>query len=88
MGMNLWLIPQISEHCPKKIPERLQEKQKLLIRPGMASILIPKEGIVQEWITSAEDKTQRTGREKGTITELSTSNKKTLEESPWIIKES
>lgn len=22
MGINLWLIPQISEHCPKNIPGR------------------------------------------------------------------
>ena len=54
MGINLWFIPQISEHCPKKIPGRLMKSKVWFNRPGIESILIPKEGIVQAWITSID----------------------------------
>lgn len=54
MGINLWLIPQISEHWPKKIPGRDIDKVDWLRRPGVESILIPSEGIAQAWITSIE----------------------------------
>lgn len=52
MGINEWLIPQISEHCPKNNPGEFIKKIIWLRWPGVASILIPNEGIVQEWITS------------------------------------
>lgn len=54
IGINLWFAPQISEHCPKNIPGRLIKILPWLIRPGSASILIPKDGIVHEWITSVD----------------------------------
>lgn len=53
IGMNLWLAPQISEHCPKKIPVRLGKNLVWFSRPGVASIFTPIDGIVHEWITSA-----------------------------------
>lgn len=80
IGINLWLIPQISEHCPKKIPGRWDIRVIWLIRPGDASILIPRDGIVQEWITSMEVTNNRIGVIKGIITRLSTSNKRN-----WLI---
>lgn len=54
IGINLWLIPQISEHWPKKIPGRFIYVNVWFKRPGVESILIPREGIVQAWITSVE----------------------------------
>lgn len=54
IGINLWLIPQISEHCPKKIPGRYINNDAWFNRPGIESILIPREGMVQAWITSIE----------------------------------
>lgn len=47
-------MPQISEHCPKKIPGRDIYKNVWFNRPGVESILMPREGIVQAWITSIE----------------------------------
>lgn len=47
-------MPQISEHCPKKIPGRLRNIIDWFNRPGVESILIPKDGTVQAWITSEE----------------------------------
>lgn len=88
IGINLWLAPQISEHWPKKIPDRSLEKQNWLIRPGTASIFKPKEGIVQEWITSADETKNRDGRKEGITNRLSTSNKRILESSDWIMYES
>lgn len=55
MGMNLWLAPQISEHCPKNSPGRFVKKFTWLSRPGTASALTPKLGTVQEWRTSAAE---------------------------------
>lgn len=55
MGINLWLRPQISEHWPKKIPGRIIKIKVWFIRPGVASILIPRAGTVQEWITSTDE---------------------------------
>lgn len=52
MGINLWLVPQISEHCPVKIPGFLISRLDWFSRPGMASILIPRDGMVQECRTS------------------------------------
>lgn len=54
MGINLWLIPQISEHWPKYKPGRYIKIIDWFNRPGVESILIPKEGTVQAWITSKE----------------------------------
>lgn len=52
IGINLWLIPQISEHWPKYNPGRLIKINLWFKRPGVESILIPREGTVHEWITS------------------------------------
>jgi len=73
IGINLWLIPQISEHCPKYIPGRLRNKLIWFIRPGMASILIASLGIVQEWITSSDEINKRILSLNGMIVLLSTS---------------
>ena len=74
IGINLWFIPQISEHCPKNIPGRIIKINVWFIRPGTASILIPKDGIVHEWITSFDVVNIRIGVLKGKIIRLSTSN--------------
>jgi len=55
IGINLWLIPQISEHWPNKIFGLLMINFFLLIWLGIESILIFKEGIVHEWITSNDE---------------------------------
>lgn len=54
--MNLWLIPQISEHCPNIIVGLLIIVVRLLIWLGMQSILMLIDGMVHEWITSVEEK--------------------------------
>ena len=54
IGIKEWLVPQISEHCPVYNPTRFENKKIWFNRPGRASTFIPKEGIVQEWITSAD----------------------------------
>jgi hypothetical protein len=46
--MKEWFIPQISEHCPLKIPIRFEEKKIWFRRPGIASAFVPIAGIVQE----------------------------------------
>jgi hypothetical protein len=73
MGINLWLIPQISEHCPKYIPGRFIKRLIWFIRPGIASILIAKLGIVHEWITSSDEIKSRILNLNGIIVLLSTS---------------
>jgi len=67
IGINLWFIPQISEHCPKNILERFKKNLIWLRRPGVASILILKEGIVHAWITSREEIIIRIWARKGRI---------------------
>lgn len=62
IGMNEWFIPQISEHCPKNNPGRFINNMAWLSRPGVESILIPREGTVHEWITSIDDVRIRIGR--------------------------
>lgn len=52
IGMNLCPAPQISEHCPIKVLGRLIMSIIWFIRPGVASALTPKEGMVQECKTS------------------------------------
>lgn len=76
MGINEWLAPQISEHCPKKILVWLIIKFVWFNFPGMASTLIPSEGIVQAWITSAAVIKIRVWRLKGIIILLSVSSKR------------
>lgn len=61
IGIKLWLIPQISEHWPKNTPGRLRNIIDWFKRPGVESILIPKEGTVQAWITSEEVVIMRIG---------------------------
>jgi len=48
IGINEWLVPQISEHCPENSPRRLENKKIWLRRPGRASTFTPIEGIVHE----------------------------------------
>lgn len=74
IGMNLWFAPQISEHWPYKRPVRLILKLVWFKRPGVPSIFTPREGIVQEWITSAEVTISRTWVIKGIVIRLSTSS--------------
>jgi hypothetical protein len=38
IGMNLWCSPQISEHCPYRMPGRLIENLAWFRRPGVASV--------------------------------------------------
>jgi hypothetical protein len=57
--MKEWLAPQISEHWPINSPGRFTFRNSWFNRPGNASILIPSDGMVQEWITSVEDKINR-----------------------------
>lgn len=78
IGINLWFKPQISEHWPKYNPGRLMLIIDWLIRPGIASILIPKLGTVHEWITSSELINKRICDLKGIIILLSTSNNRKL----------
>lgn len=73
IGIKLWLIPQISEHCPKNIPGRFKNILIWFIRPGIASILILSLGMVQEWITSSEEINRRILNLNGIIVLLSTS---------------
>ena len=61
IGINLWPAPQISEHCPINIPGRLIMSITWFIRPGVASALTPKEGIVHECKTSLDVITIREG---------------------------
>ena len=54
MGINLWFAPQISEQWPQYKPVKLLKNEIEFNRPGLASILTPKEGILQLWSTSSE----------------------------------
>lgn len=73
IGINLWLDPQISEHCPKYKPGLLIENLSWLIRPGEASIFIPRVGTVHAWITSEDETSMRIWVLKGIGKRLSTS---------------
>lgn len=85
IGMNLWFVPQISEHCPKYNPGRLENMNDWFKRPGVESILIPREGIVHEWITSIDVVSIRIGVLKGITQRLSTSRRrKSLVLSNWV----
>lgn len=73
IGINLWFVPQISEHCPKNSPGRFMNNIVWFKRPGVESILIPRAGTVHAWITSIEVVNMRIGNLKGKIQRLSTS---------------
>ncbi len=49
IGINPWLMPQISDHCPNKMLILLIIKILLLIWLGIASILKFIDRIIQEW---------------------------------------
>jgi len=55
IGIQWWKRPQISIHCPQKIPELKKIATRCDENPGTQSIFIPAEGIAQEWITSFEE---------------------------------
>jgi len=76
IGINLWFVPQISEHCPKNKLDRLIKKFVWFNRPGVASIFTPKAGIVHEWRTSAAVTKIRICLLTGKIIRLSTSNRR------------
>ncbi len=75
IGIKEWFSPQISEHWPKNSPGREMLNDSWFNRPGTASSFKEREGIVQEWITSAELIIFRICVLNGRITRLSTSNK-------------
>lgn len=55
MGIQWWNRPQISMHCPQKIPEFKKIATRWDENPGTQSILIPADGIDHEWITSLDE---------------------------------
>lgn len=77
MGINLWLAPQISEHCPKNSPGRWGVNWTWLTRPGQASALTPKLGTVQACRTSADEISMRVEVSLGRVSRLSTSRRRT-----------
>ena len=85
MGINLWLIPQISEHWPKNRPGRFINSMVWFNRPGVESILIPKEGTVHAWITSKEVVKIRMGNLYGRIQRLSTSKRRNSWGKSWFV---
>lgn len=72
------MIPQISEHCPNKLPLLLEIMKICLNWFGLASTLIIKLGIVQLWITSVDVIRHRIGVLIGKKIKLSVSNKRKL----------
>ena len=52
MGIQWWYLPQISIHWPKNIPALQKHIILCEQNPGIQSILIPADGIAQEWIMS------------------------------------
>ena len=76
--MNLWLAPQISEHCPKNKPARCAMNLTWFSRPGTASALTPNDGTVQACKTSAEEINTRTWILKGTTIRVSTSRSRNI----------
>lgn len=84
IGMKLWFAPQISEHWPYRRPGRRENMLSWFSRPGKASTLIPIEGIVHEWITSAAETRSRIWVLNGITVRLSTSNRRKsfIESSP------
>lgn len=87
--MNLWFAPQISEHCPYKMPGRLIENLTWFRRPGVASVFTPKLGTVHECSTSAAVTIIRIGEFIGSTTRLSVSNRRNVFGcSSWVMYES
>lgn len=78
IGINEWFAPQISEHCPKNFPDRFGEREIWLSRPGVASILIPMAGMVQECSTSDDVVINRVWQLVGIGVELSTSKSRNV----------
>lgn len=78
-------MPQISEHCPKNIPGRFIMSKVWLRRPGVESILIPRDGIVHAWITSMEEVRIRIGKLNGRIHRLSTSRRRNSLFISWLV---
>jgi hypothetical protein len=74
--MKEWLEPQISLHCPNILVGRIIIIILWETRPGVASNLIPKDGIVQEWITSSEETIRRIKHLIGIIKWLNVSDKR------------
>lgn len=62
------------------MPHREMKNFTWFSRPGTASIFTPREGIAQEWRTSAEDTNTRIGVWAGSISRLSTSSKRGIPE--------
>jgi hypothetical protein len=71
--MNLWLSPQISEHCPYRVPGRLIENLIWFSRRGVTSVFTPSLGTVHECKTSAAVTVIRVGEFIGNTTRLSVS---------------
>jgi len=84
IGINLWLAPQISEHCPKKMPGRWAKNFNWFRRPGTASALTPKAGTVQACSTSAEEISIRICALRGITVRLSTSKSRKSPPSPSV----
>lgn len=84
MGINLWLIPQISEHWPKYSPGRCMIIRDWFSRPGVESILIPIEGTVHAWMTSIDVDSSRIGKLKGIMHRLSTSKRRNSFNWSWL----
>ena len=80
MGMKEWFAPQISEHWPNRRPGRLTVNCDWLIRPGLASTLIPADGSAQEWITSCEEISSRIALDVGIATWGSATISRAMEE--------
>lgn len=91
MGIKLWFAPQISEHWPKNTPVRDVANGSWFSRPGMASTLIPNDGMVHECRTSSAVTTTRVCRLDGMIIRWSTSRRRGAplgRSCVWIIYES
>ena len=50
--MAEWSLPHRTEHWPWYEPTLVALNQTADVRPGTACIFTPKDGIVQEWMTS------------------------------------
>jgi len=55
IGINLWFVPQISEHWPKYNPGLFGVMLMILRRPGEESAFTPIVGMVHECNTSEEE---------------------------------
>ena len=74
--MNLWLAPQISEHCPNITAGELQRRVREFRRPGTASAFTPSLGTVQEWSTSQEVTNSRVNLFTSKTNRVSVSNRR------------